>query len=173
VDEKRIYVTGWSNGAYWAAQYAIVRHDQATPGGHVVAAAAVYAGADPFADFDATASPSCRPSTYPQTQVPLLIIHRNCDALVACDSTQRTAFNLPPQSDVEGFLSTLAGAGADLHTQDLIIDRNGAVVSACDPTCSRLQGTLNHVRWPDGVADNGGQDHELDLLAFLRANPHP
>jgi len=32
---------------------------------------------------------------------------------------------------------------------------------------------LNHVRWPDGVADRSGLDHEPELLDFLRAHPLP
>jgi hypothetical protein len=39
--------------------------------------------------------------------------------------------------------------------------------------CTLTTGTLNHLRWPDGVADMGGHDWEPTMLGFLSAHPHP
>jgi len=33
------------------------------------------------------------------------------------------------------------------------------------------QAVYNHVRWPDGNAGDGGRDHEVDMLRFLRSHP--
>jgi hypothetical protein len=33
-------------------------------------------------------------------------------------------------------------------------------------------GTVNHLRWPDGVADSSGRDWEPAMLDFLRLHPH-
>lgn len=74
VDPRRVYVSGWSNGARFAQAYAIARHETPTPGGHRVAAAAVYAGADPFENTTASQAPSCRLDPYPTSTVPILIV---------------------------------------------------------------------------------------------------
>ena len=98
IDRRRIYVTGWSNGAIFGQLYAIARHPssslakvagsgygQPTPAGNYVAAAAVYSGDDPFIGFP---SGDCGTRTYPTTQVPIYLAHRACD-LVPCNESQQ------------------------------------------------------------------------------------
>jgi poly(3-hydroxybutyrate) depolymerase len=51
VDSRRIYVMGWSNGGFFAQLYVLARHATATPDGQRVAAAAVFAAANPFEDI--------------------------------------------------------------------------------------------------------------------------
>ncbi len=176
IDPHRIYLMGWSNGAFMSELYAIARFTTGTPGGNHVAAAVAYAGADPFNTPDAT-DPDCQLSPYPHSAVPLSFIHRSCDALVACDAEQQANFSVPPGYAVEDWLTLAATAsGIDDGTlADQIIDYQGVSVAACTTAslCSEATGALNHLRWPDGVADMGGHDWEPTMLNFLSAHPHP
>src|SRR5262249_27677413 len=113
VDPKRIYVMGHSNGAIFGQMYAIARHVQPTPGGNRVAAAAVYAGFDPFSNLTPTQSPSCRLATYPATDVPIFQLHRACDSIVPCDDAQNAEFYNLPGGGVERWLTTLGTTMAD------------------------------------------------------------
>jgi hypothetical protein len=175
VDPKRIYVTGWSNGATFATLYAIARHDTPTPGGNRVAATSFYAGYDPFNNLDDELKPSCQVHPYPKTRVPIQSVHRACDALVTCDASQRTKFSMPPGDDVEGWLGTLRGPMGDPNVKQVLIDGAGAAARACAPAalCTAALGTENHLHWPDGKSDGSGIDWELEMLAFLRAHPLP
>lgn len=126
IDPARIYVAGWSGGAMFAEAYAIARHDTATPGGSRVAAAAGYAGGDPFADLAPDGPGTCQLQTYPQSTVPLYLVQRACDALVACDAEQRERFELPLSSDFSSWLEKLRSAIGDPNVVDRIIDARGA-----------------------------------------------
>jgi len=53
---------------------------------------------------------------------------------------------------------------------DRVVERDGTV-GACDRFCLKAGALLQHVQWPDGVADRSGVDHEPDMLAFLRDHP--
>src|SRR5262249_45565813 len=72
VDRQRIYVMGWSNGAFFGQEYAIARHDQPTPGGNRIAAAVAYAGADPFQSPRAEVVPACDLHGVPRSSLPIL-----------------------------------------------------------------------------------------------------
>ena len=37
--------------------------------------------------------------------------------------------------------------------------------------CTTELAMVNHMRWPDGVADKSGTDHEPAMLEFLREHP--
>jgi dienelactone hydrolase len=169
VDPARIYVTGWSNGAFFSALYAIARQATPTPGGHRVAAAALYAGANPFATTTVTQTPTCATAP-PATSAPMYMIHRACDALVPCNGAT-TLPATPPGYDVEGWLMTLGSTEHDTAVTDVIIDDNGTAATACATSCPLVTGTENHLRWPDGVADRGGMDWEPAMLGFLRDHP--
>ena len=93
VDARRIYVIGWSNGAFFAHLYGIARSVAPTPGKHYVAAVVGFAGADPFAGMEDGENPSCALAPYPSSDVAILDVHRSCDALVACDEAQRVKFH--------------------------------------------------------------------------------
>ncbi|MBI5895554.1 MAG: hypothetical protein HZB24_05950, partial [Desulfobacterales bacterium] len=92
VDTNRIYVAGWSNGGFFSQLYAIARDNTATAGGNRIAAAAVFAAADPFAGiswdpFNETSvsdGTACRLAIYPVSDMPVLIVHRTTDSAVAC-----------------------------------------------------------------------------------------
>jgi poly(3-hydroxybutyrate) depolymerase len=173
IDPNRIYVSGWSNGAFFAQAYAIARHTTATPGGNRVAAAALFAGADPFDNLLKTQSPSCKLERYPTSSVPTLMVHRACDALVACDSAQNTEFKLPPGGDVTDWMERLGALVGDRSAKATLIDASGHEARACAPVsaCSPEVGLEGHLNWPDGVADRGGVDWEVEMIAFLRAHP--
>ena len=56
-----------------------------------------------------------------------------------------------------------------------LIDGAGNSADSCVPVlfCPRRSGLLNHIRWPDGVADGGGRDWEPEMLSFFNDHPHP
>lgn len=66
-DPRRLFMSGWSNGAAFGEQYAIV-----TPG---IAAAAVYSAPDPFRD----AVDRCAMVPLPTYATPILDVHNQCD----------------------------------------------------------------------------------------------
>ena len=176
VDRQRIYVTGWSAGANFAQMYAVARHATATPGGSRVAAVTVYAGSDPF-DMFKPDQRSCQLDPYPSSDVPILVVHRNCDGLVPCDANQATAWNRPPESGVEYWLrKTLPVAVSDSNGSDMLLNSdgqgNGLSLFGCQPPgtglgqCSLLLGTVAHTDWPDGI-DNESTDLEPQMLNFL------
>jgi poly(3-hydroxybutyrate) depolymerase len=169
VDPKQIYVMGWSNGAFFAQLYSIARATTATPGGNTVAAAAVYAGADPFANTTPTQSPSCALSPYPQSKVPIRIVHRDCDAAVACDAQQQSSFGLAPGFDVTDWLTTAAASSGvgDPNVSQSLIDGEARAVTACATVCTKAVGALNHTHWPDGSGADK-VDWEPSMLQFLQ-----
>lgn len=177
VDPARIHLSGWSNGARFAAMYGIARHEQPSPGGNRVASVATYSGGDPYEDIAFDQSPSCAMVPRPSSTLPLMLVSRDCDG-VGCDEPQYEAFgrglfgwDLVPGNVASTWIDTLEH---DIGATDVtwrIIDKDGAVVSGCAQRCSRSRALLNHLRWPDGVADGGGQDHEPAMLGFLRDHP--
>lgn len=170
IDPDRIYLTGWSNGGFFASAYAIARHERPTLGGHRVAAASVYASADPFRNIDDVTAPSCRLVPYPTSSVAIQLVHRACDALVPCDAAHHIA-GTDVGSDVSSWASALAGPiGATVQDYLLATDGSGRA-TGCAASCGDLLGSLAHVRWPDGVADGSGLDREPDMLGFLRDHP--
>jgi dienelactone hydrolase len=170
IDPKRIYSVGWSNGAFFAQMYGIARHTTPTPGGHKVAATAIYAGADPFGPLKGS-SGNCQLSPYPKSTLPIYVLHRSCDAFVACDAAQDTWGS---GYSVEAWMTTaLPNSVGDLHGQDVLIDGLGATATMCQavPPCTLAVGTLNHLNWPNG--GDGHTDWEPMMLSFLAANPLP
>jgi hypothetical protein len=55
---------------------------------------------------------------------------------------------------------------------DRVIEGDGTI-GDCDATCSMMTAFLQHIFWPDGIADRSGIDHEPEMLAFLRDHPLP
>ncbi len=177
VDPSRIFVTGWSNGGFFAQLYAIARHEVATPGGNHVAAAAVFSAADPFHGARHGEEPSCRLDPYPTSEVPVFVVGRACD-LVACDADQAAGLEadgvpVAPGFVAETWLDDLAGRVGDPNAERRIVNGFGVEVDSCTgpALCGPAIATLSHVRWPDGVADGSGVDHEADMLRFLAESP--
>ncbi|MBI5552852.1 MAG: hypothetical protein HY911_15185 [Desulfobacterales bacterium] len=199
VDTNRIYVAGWSNGGFFSQLYAIARDDTATAGGNRVAAAAVFAAADPFAGiswdpFNETSvsdGAACRLTAYPVSDMPILMVHRTADSAVACDAVQAACFETEPGYTTTLWLTDARQAG--LQVQGLLIGglETGAMFdlnatgctnysAACPvgdcstaPLSDACESLVNHLRWPDGVYNNppSGTDREVDMLQFLADHP--
>lgn len=180
VDTRRIYVMGWSNGGFFGQMYAIARHATPTPGGNRVAAVVPYTAADPFHNTSRDQVPSYQLDPYPTSTVPIFLVSRSCD-IVACNQAQADMFAaantvLEPGHIVEPWISQdLPTKVRNPNALWLMLAGNGAVATTCEtqPPCSAAIGLLNHVRWPDGIADGSGADHEPAMLNFLREHPLP
>lgn len=178
VDTSRIYVMGWSNGGRFAALYGIARYSTTTPGGNNVAAAAVYSGGDPFENIRLGYQPSCKLAVYPSAALPYYLLSRSCDGLM-CNEAHAAAHRAAGRVVTPGNIATTWVAamtnevGADVTWQ--LINYQGASVQNCALTglCTFTTAVLNHLRWPDGVDDGGGVDHEPEMLTFLRDHPRP
>lgn len=176
VDTRRIYIAGWSNGGFFAQLYGVARHRTPTPGGNRVAAVFGYTAADPFNNAIEGLEPSCQLDPYPTSPVPIKLISRACD-IIACDADQAehlsdAGMTITPGAVVEPWLDTLRDVvGADARWT--IVDGLGNRTSRCraPALCPLATASLNHIRWPDGVADGSGNDYELDVLWFFRSHP--
>ncbi len=161
VDENRIYITGWSNGAAMALLYALNRPR--------IAAAAVYSAPDPFSAFmDACPQTPVdhAPASISELQlfnphVPIVHVRNACDIGGICPNALR-------------FVAQLHGIGNQVD--DVIVDSDGRQVSNCDPACGTnpngggeisasgaFRGFKNHVRWPTSWNDA--------MLEFLKKHP--
>jgi poly(3-hydroxybutyrate) depolymerase len=163
VDTRRIYVTGWSNGAAMGLLYALNRPD--------VAAAAVYSAPDPFGAL----SDSCyqrpvsgAPANNAEVQiynprVPVMHVHNACDISGICPNGEKMA-------------AELRSAGVNL--EDVIIDAEGKRVDACMDWCGTdpdggltllhnpwgwVVGLHHHERWPSAWTPA--------MLEFFRTHP--
>ena len=178
VDPERIHVMGWSNGGHFAQMYAMARHETPTPGGHRVASAAIFSAADPFHETRRPAQdPPCRLDPYPTSAVPLFVVSRACD-IIACDEEQAQGLidddvSIPAGGVVETWMDDLETRVDNPSATWRIVQGNGAETDRCTgpEICGPGIAVINHVRWPDGVADNSGIDHESDMLQFLADHP--
>jgi hypothetical protein len=180
VDPKQIYVTGISNGGFFSQFYATARHSNPTPGGNKVAATTPYSAADPFQSPDFDQQPSCQLNPYPKSNVPISLISRNCD-LIACSEDQMNRFRsesrplLAPGFVVETWIKDLDSRVENSNVTWTKINAAGQTVAGCltKNLCSYGLAILNHINWPDGINDNGGNDHEPQMLEFMKANKLP
>jgi predicted esterase len=160
VDQARIYLTGWSNGAAMAYAYGLSR-----PG---IAAIAVYSAPDPYETVPdvcfqkpvTTAPTSNRELQIFNTQLPTYQVHNACDISGLCPNALR----------LEGQLRALGG-----NVTDTIIDHGQNAVTKCDDSCgtnpngdlynleAMMIGTANHIRWPNKWT--------AAMLDFFRRHP--
>ncbi|HEY2388526.1 MAG TPA: PHB depolymerase family esterase [Candidatus Binatia bacterium] len=162
VDTRRIYVTGWSNGAAMGMLYALNRTR--------IAAAAVYTAPDAFEAFN-DSCPQMPVSRRPRSdaeirvsnkRVPILHVHNACDIAGICPNGER-----------------LLGDLLAIHARvtDIIIDDSQQKVTMCNAQCGTnpdgdlspadnplgfTEGSANHVRWPT--------EWTASMLAFFRAH---
>ncbi len=200
IDTSRIYLMGWSNGAFFSQLYTIARDTTATPAGNRVAAAAVFSAGSPFAGIswdpfnlrNVLDEDDCQPTEYPESENPILIVYRTTDSAVPCDSVQADCFGTEPGYTTLDWINDAIAAG--LKVQGLIIGglEAGKNFDETMPACLDFSGgcpegncrtsylgvaclsLLNHLRWPDGDYHNhptGTADREIDMLEFLKANP--
>jgi len=148
VDPRRIYVTGWSNGAAMGMLYALNRRR--------IAAAAVYTAPDAFEAFNdpcpqAPVSRRARSNAeirLSNKRVPIYHVHNACDIAGICPNGEQ-------------LLGDLLGIHA--RVTDVIIDGSQMQVTTCDAGCGTnpdgdmspvdnprgfTEGSTNHVRWP-------------------------
>ena len=132
VDEERVYLSGWSNGASTALLYTLN-----TPG---IAAAAVYSSPEPFSDL----LDPCAQPPFGDNLRPLMTVHNQCDIAGICTT------------GAEGFQRKLAETMPGLEYRRVIIDEAQAEVAACDAACTyggdpaelMNRGSLRHLTWP-------------------------
>lgn len=135
VDTQRIYVFGWSNGAYMAALYGMWRADR-------IAAIAQYAGANPWSRL-----PCPVPMTWTR-KVPITLMRNLCDALVPYTATQE-------------WIQTLQAQDWPFEYQSLDLHGAPTALDATPPRRSgKLRGLYEHIRWPDTAAF----EHALTFL---------
>lgn len=185
VDTDRIYVMGWSNGAFFGQLYATARHDVATAGGHRVASAAVFAAANPFDSIQRDPfvgrphrGASCKLDELPQSDVPILLTYRSCDFATPCGAGGATCFGSEPGFIADDWLEEAAPSLTGLQPRrigglesgafsDLPVGQCSTVADSCDnppdperPCFMNQNGVscvclLNHLRWPDGIYGQG------------------
>ena len=149
VDDRRVFMTGWSNGAAMAILYALN-----TPG---IAATAVYSDPDPFADV----GDPCSQPPFGNHMRPIMQIHNDCDVIGIC------------QTGGEGFGAKMATGMPLVEFRNVMIDVLQQEVTQCNDVCAYdgnpadllLPGTLRHVTWPYLWNDR--------MFAFLRDRPLP
>lgn len=131
VDEKQIYVFGWSNGADMAVLYGAWRAAR-------IAAVGQYAGTDPW---QRTPCPVDMPGG---RQVPLVLLRNMCDAFATCGETSRWG-------------ATLQARHWPLQRVDLTLGGKDAGAGAqCVASCGKARGLYEHIRWPQkAVLTNG------------------
>jgi len=163
VDTRRIYVTGWSNGAAMGLLYALNRPN--------VAAVAVYSGPDPFGALDdpchqrpvAGAPPNNAEVLIHNPRVPAMHVHNECDVAGICANGEKLAAEL---------------RAVGVNIEDVIVDSSGKRVDACASWCGTdpngglsllhnpwgwLLGFHRHGRWPS--------EWTPKMLEFLRDHP--
>ncbi|SPO26303.1 conserved hypothetical Ustilaginaceae-specific protein [Ustilago trichophora] len=151
VDSRRVFMTGWSNGASMAELYA------ANTDG--IASAAVYSAPDPFRD----SQDPCTQVSSLKYATPVRDVHNYCDILGICttgkyyhDDLKKRYPSLPQSIVVIDVLT------AAIKSQDA----NAQCNPACQGPCGITTGTLGHLRWP--VSRNSDT-----FFAFMRNNPLP
>jgi len=123
VDEKQIYVFGWSNGANMAVLYGGWRSAR-------IAAVGQYAGADPWS------RPPCPVDRPTGRQVPLTLLRNMCDALAKCSYT-------------DSWSDTLESLNWPFQRTNLTLrGKQAAPNASCVQSCGKARGLYEHVRWP-------------------------
>jgi predicted esterase len=148
-DPKRLYMTGWSNGAAMSILYGLN-----TPG---IAATSVYSPPEAFSDV---ADPCAQP-LFGNNLRPIMTVHNSCDIIGICITGG------------EGLKRKVATTMPGLTLRSVIIDVQQNEVAACDPSCAYdgsavdavSPGALLHLRWPQNWTD--------EMLHFLRDHPLP
>lgn len=149
VDDRRIYMTGWSNGAAMSILYGLN-----TPG---VAATAVYSAPDPFVD----ALDPCAQAPFGNNPRPIMTVHNDCDIIGICTTGS------------EGFRARMAASMPGVEYRPVIIDLAQQAVEACNAACVydgspeqlATPGAARHLMWPTSWNES--------MFAFLRERPLP
>jgi hypothetical protein len=151
VDERRVFLSGWSNGAAMALEYGLN-----TDG---IAAVSVYSAPDPYRD----SQDPCTQVPYPLFATPTQDVHNYCDIIGICTT------GLYFYQDLRNRYPTLQQSFVvidDLTTDVVSTDDDASCDPNCQGTCAVTTGTLAHLRFP--VTRNSDT-----FFAFLRNNPLP
>ncbi|CAF3718701.1 unnamed protein product [Rotaria sp. Silwood1] len=124
-------MSGWSNGAAMAVEYALN-----TPG---IAAAAVYSAPDPYQDYH----DPCNQTSYPSHFTPVRILYNQCDVINICVTGMAFINGLKNRYPTE------------LIAEGIIIDSLYQITSTCNPLCTSELGLglIQHSRWPTSLND--------------------
>ena len=146
VNNSRVYVSGWSEGADMGAFYGLN-----TPG---IAATGVYSTTSPF---NASGDPCTSPTFASNNTRPFYLMARSCDIGGACPLEQQ-------------FLGDLRnGVMQPSLVTGVILDSSTQAVSQCNVQCNAgtvgasALGQLEHITWPRQWNDT--------LLQFMSNNP--
>jgi predicted esterase len=161
IDQSRVYLTGWSNGAAMAILYALNRQS--------IVAAAVYSAPDPFGALTdpCPQTPVAHPPTSnAQVQVfnphiALMHVRNSCDIDGICPNGN-------------AFANQMRSLGLSLD--DVILDSDGKAISACDASCGinpmgggtigasgSARGLAHHLRWPSA--------QNARMFEFMKRHP--
>jgi len=163
VETKRIYISGWSNGAAMGILYAVNRPN--------IAAAAVYSAPNPFGAFDDTCQQ--RPVANPATD--------NKDIQIFNPATR--AMHVRNSCDIGGICPNGLQMASDLNAagvmvDDVMLDNRRDRVNSCTDSCgtdpkapvkstATVSGSViglgNHTRWP--------KEWTTAMLDFFRQHP--
>jgi hypothetical protein len=163
VDQKRIFLSGWSNGAAMAYEYGLNRDD--------IASIAVYSAPDPYAftvDPCQQTPVVKKPTTIAQIEIPapqvaMYQLHNLCDLAGICPNTERL------ESRLRG-IGVVAGDQIIGSLSDPLDPLDQDAASVCDSLCgsnpdgdsNNALGGQNHTRWPT--------DWTTTMLAFLQSH---
>jgi len=141
IDTSRVFMSGWSNGAAMAVEYALN-----TPG---IAAAAVYSAPDPYRDYQ----DPCAQTPEPPYLTPVLILYNKCDLIGICETGTEFIQDLNTRYPT------------NLTAEYVIFNILYEIVTTCNPLCTTEigLGLVDHIRWPIVL--------NYLLFNFLRAHP--
>ena len=148
VDGKRVYLTGWSEGADFGSLYGLN-----TPG---IAATGVFSTVTPFAD---QSDPCPGPAFATNDTRPYYEMARACDIGGACPGEQAFLGDLK-----NGVLKPSLVGGVILDASTKPVQQCNA---ACDPgtAAGDVLGQQQHISWPTAWNDT--------LLQYFQQNPQP
>ncbi len=144
-DRTRVYLMGWSNGAYLAHLMALTHADR-------IAAVATFAAGDPFAR-----GPCVTPLPAPTRKVPILVVQASCDPLMFC-------------SETSAWIARLRDAGWASDTARIVVTDTAKVqvVGSCD------QGSATQQReCPKAAHFTYANPQLATMYAFLRQHALP
>jgi hypothetical protein len=151
VDSRRVFMSGWSNGASMALLYALN-----TKG---IASASVYSAPDPYRD----SQDPCTQPPYPIYATPTQDVHNYCDIIGICTTGQyfytdlRKRYPTLPQSFV--VIDTITTAVKSK-------DDSAMCDPLCQGACGLTEGTVAHLRWPSARNTD-------TFFTFFKNNPLP
>lgn len=151
VDSRRVFMSGWSNGAAMSELYA------ANTDG--IAAAAVYSAPDPFRDSE----DPCTQVPYPKYATPVRDLHNYCDIIGICTT------GLYYYTDLKKRYPSLPQSIVvidDLTAEVKGTDGSATCDPACQGACAVTTGTVAHLRYPTTRNTD-------TIFAFMRNNPLP